>query len=257
MRGEICVGLGSFFSLAALFLLIFMQLGQINTSSLPRSIAMVKINVSTYGEALAQAFGDPIQGLYTSNASLPLEAQDGLRQLYEWGMYSHCAYVVPHEGICSNSSAGYRFTPYDAITNDMAANYSAFTNAIIPGDATFRDSGTLGSLSNSAYYLLLIGTITTALAFVLGLTRHTVTFLAATVFSLLSTILVLVGAAIWTSIVKKTESINAFVVGTPPSSIPLGFAVTMGTGIYLAWIAWACLVLAFIPYMLVSCTYRG
>ena len=47
----------------------------------------------------------------------------------------------------------------------MLSNYSIFTDAIITSDkTTFRDSSALGSKSKSAYYLLLLGTICTALA---------------------------------------------------------------------------------------------
>ena len=108
---------------------------------------------------------DPIEGLYTTNASAPLGVQAGLRQFYEFGLYSHCAYVNATAGICSNVTAATRFTPYDAITGDMAANYSQETDSILMA-FTFRNSAYLGEQSKAAYHLILLATICAALALV-------------------------------------------------------------------------------------------
>lgn len=117
----------------------------------------------TPSAGLADAFGDPITGLYTANASAPLGAQAGLRPLYQFGLYSFCAYVDGVHGTCSNHSVAAQFQPYDAITADMFQNYSRFTDAIVL-NTTFRDSAYLGSLSKAAYYMLLLGTLCAALA---------------------------------------------------------------------------------------------
>ena len=108
--------------------------------------------------ALFSAFSDPILGLYTNNASAPLDARAGLRQLYKFGLYSHCAYVNETAGLCTNTTAGYQFQPYTVITSDMLSNYSGYTSAIIQ-NATFADSSSLGKSSSSAYYFLLLGSI--------------------------------------------------------------------------------------------------
>ena len=109
-------------------------------------------------DALFSAFSDPILGLYTNNASAPLDVRAGLRQLYKFGLYSHCAYVNKTAGLCGNTTAGYQFQPYVVITSDMLSNYSGYTDAIIH-NATFADSSSLGRSSRSAYYLLLLGSI--------------------------------------------------------------------------------------------------
>ncbi len=111
------------------------------------------------------ALGDPIEGLYTDNASAPLEAMQGVRQMYKFGLYSHCGYVDDSSGICSNSSAANRFEPLTVIIADMASNYSRFTTAIVT-QGTFVDSDYLGEFTNAAYYLILVGTVATALAFI-------------------------------------------------------------------------------------------
>ena len=104
------------------------------------------------------AFYGPILGLYTDNATAPLNARAGLRQLYKFGLYSHCAYVNETAGKCTDTTAAYEFQPYTVITSDMLANYSGYTNDIIHNTAFFN-SPSLGEHTHSAYYLLLLGTI--------------------------------------------------------------------------------------------------
>ena len=116
-------------------------------------------------DALFSAFSDPILGLYTDNASAPLNARAGLRQLYKFGLYTHCAYVNKTAGLCTNTTAAYPFQPYTVITSDMLTNYSGYTDAIIH-NATFADSSSLGKSSRSAYYLLLLGSILATISLV-------------------------------------------------------------------------------------------
>lgn len=112
----------------------------------------------------ADFFPDPIDGLYTHNASAPLGVQAGLRQLYKFGFYSHCAYVDDRLGICSNRSVATKFRPYEAIISDMASNYSGYTNTFIPLSNSFRADASLGSSTQAAYWLILMGMIFAALA---------------------------------------------------------------------------------------------
>ena len=113
---------------------------------------------TAFRDALHAAFSDPILGLYTGNASAPLNVRAGLRQLYKFGIYSHCAYTNETAGLCTNTTAAYQFRPYTVITSDMLSNYSGYTDAIIH-NATFADSSSLGASARSAYYLLLLGSI--------------------------------------------------------------------------------------------------
>lgn len=222
---------------------------------------MVQLNVSGYGTALAaDFFPDVIDGLYTNNASAPLGVQAGLRQLYKFGFYSHCAYIDDATlGICSNRSVAAKFKPYEAILSDMASNYSGYTNTFIPSNSSFRADNSSGSSTQAAYWLILLGTICAALALVTGVAKHTVTFLASTMFALTSTLMVLIGAAIWTSALKKAESINSFelTLSSNNTSIPLGFTVSPGPGLYLVWASFAVLLASLVPYMVSCCTYRG
>lgn len=128
------------------------------------NISQRNFNQTFYSEALRTAFNpDPVDGLYTYNASTPLGVHAGIRQLYEFGLYSHCGYTNATAGICSNHTIPGRFVPYDVITVDMANNYSQITNTVLL-NTIFHNSGYLGTESKAAYYLILLGTICAFLA---------------------------------------------------------------------------------------------
>ena len=105
---------------------------------------------------------DPVEGLYTTNASAPLLQQAGLRNIYDFGLYNYCAYVNGTNGLCSPHVTAIKLQPFDDIVGDMPQNYSVLTLALVPSN-TFVDSQYLGEFSRGAYYLLLLGTIATAL----------------------------------------------------------------------------------------------
>lgn len=119
---------------------------------------------SSSRQGLQGATGDPPDGLYTDNASAPLGQHAGLRNIYQFGLYSHCAYVNASHGTCSNHSTADRLEPFTVISGDITTQWIVTTDALIT-DTTFTDSSYLGSFSNGAYYLLLLGTICTGLAF--------------------------------------------------------------------------------------------
>ncbi|KAF7784576.1 hypothetical protein Agabi119p4_741 [Agaricus bisporus var. burnettii] len=258
MRGELCVGVGSLLSLVSVLLMIFVHVGQINTSNVPRNVYMAKVNVSAYGDALSFAIApDPVFGLYTDNASAPLQAAAGLRQIYKFGIYSHCAYLNDTAGRCGNQTIGDQFKPYEAITTDMSANWSIFTQSFIP-DSTFRDSKFLGHNSKAAYWMLLLGLLCAAAAFITGVAKHNMTFLVSTLFAIAGSLLLLIGASIWTVIIQRAANINDLPVHSHSGdqSVPLGIVVSLGPGLLLTWAAFACLVASVIPYMISCCTFR-
>ncbi|PIL29659.1 hypothetical protein GSI_08296 [Ganoderma sinense ZZ0214-1] len=202
-----------------------------------------------YGQGLEAALGDPIGGLYAKNASAPLQAKEGIRDIYKFGLYSYCGYLNGSEGVCSNVSAANRFQPFTVITADMLSNYTGLTTALIT-EGTFIDSTYLGNFTNAAYYLILIGTISAALAFITGFLKHTLLFLLSTVFAVIGALALLIGATIWTVIIKKAESINNFVVGSATQPVPLGITVSTGDALFLVWASWACLLVSIMPYMI-------
>jgi len=221
---------------------------------------MMKVNMTNYGSALQNAIGDPVQGLYTSNATAPLNQQAGLRQLYQFGLYSYCAYVDNVQGTCSNSSAAFQLAPYSAVLGDMGHNYSELTQGFIPGDLTFTNSHYLGEFSKAAYYMLLMGSICAALAMLIGIPKRTYTYLSSTLFAIFGTLLLFIGSIIWTVLIHKAESINQALLkssGSTVATIPLGILVSAGAGLWLFWAAFVCLMLSVIPYLISCCTFRG
>lgn len=119
-----------------------------------------------FRQTLARGLGDPINGLYSTNASAPLQNEAGIRQVYKYGLYSYCGYLNGSAGTCSNSTLGNKYLPYNDILADMSLNYSALTIFIINGTSSFT-SQSIGSHTRSASYLILIGTICAFLAFVM------------------------------------------------------------------------------------------
>jgi hypothetical protein len=68
--------------------------------------------------------------------------------------------------------------------------------------------------------------------------------------SVLSSIFVLTGSAIWTVIIQKSHSVENILVGPPNGRVPVGIVVSTGPGLYLAWASFACLVVSIVPYMI-------
>ncbi|KAI5123705.1 hypothetical protein M0805_000301 [Coniferiporia weirii] len=257
LRGELCIGAATFLSFAAVILVIFAHVGQINTSTVPRGLAMMKVNVSGYGIALQTSTGDPVQGLYAPNASTSIGEGAGLRELYQFGLYSYCAYVDTVQGVCSNSSAAFPLEPYSVILADMPFRYSNLTQAFIPDGLTFTNSHYLSEFSRAAYYLLLLGSICAALAMIIGIPKRTYTYLFSTLLAILGTGLLFIGAVIWTVLVNKVQSINKATVVTSDSTTPLGINVSAGASLWLFWASFVCLFLSIMPYLVSCCTYRG
>ncbi|KAG2044311.1 actin cortical patch SUR7/pH-response regulator pali [Suillus americanus] len=256
MRGEYCVGGASFLSFVALLLLIFVHVGQINTSLVPHGIAMAKVNTSGFGQALNESILNPIGGLYTTNYTSPLGEQNGLRQFYEFGLYSYCAYVNSSAGTCTNHTIADKFEPYIAMKSDMFTNYSQYTDTMFV-NTTFVNSSYLAYNSRVAYYFILIGTIFATIALFTGVAKRALLFFVSTASSIMAALFILIGAAIWTSIVKKCEDINTLEIVQLNGGVLSGITVSYGNGIYLAWAAFACLAAATVPYMVSCCTFRG
>jgi len=215
---------------------------------------MAKMNVSQYGQTLAQGLGDPINGLYATNATAPLQKGAGIRQVYKFGLYSYCGYVNNTAGICTNTTTANKYQPYDALVADMSANYSALTDYIINGTSSF-ESQSMASHTHTAYYLILVGTICAFLALVIGVFKRTFAFLTSACLALIATTLVLTGASLWTSAVNSSESVNGLILNT--TNIPLGIEVSSGPGLSILWAAVGCLCASLIPYLISCCTFRG
>lgn len=60
--------------------------------------------------------------------------------------------------------------------------------------------------------------------------------------------LLLIGASLWTVMIKKSQAINTAV--NPLSQVKIGIIVTEGNGLFILWAAFVCLFVSVIPYML-------
>jgi hypothetical protein len=218
-------------------------------------------------QTLAKGLGDPITGLYTTNASAPLGAEAGIRQEYKFGLYSYCGYLNNTAGTCTNTTMADRYLPYNALIADMSLNYSALTIFIINGTSSF-ESQSIGSHTRSATYLILIGTICAFLALVMcadmfilvsdgsvannysisGVFKHTLAFLASACLAILATVFLLIAASLWTSAINTSESVNGLILNT--TNIPLGIQVSSGSGLSLLWAAVGLLFASLIPYLI-------
>lgn len=282
MRGEVCIGLGSVLSFTSLMLLIFLHIGQMSTASTPKGIYMADVNTSVYGLTVFGATTEFREPLYAPNGAVPLATGSGLRERYRWGLYSYCAYANPHmpaiinsttlanataaaistdtkdwQGLCSNSTAARKYKPYDAMIADMNEYWKGYTSGALPSGSTdFRKSGTLGTYTASAYYLIILATLCVFFTFVLGILRYTYTFLLSTLLAVVATIMLLIAAAMWTAMVNMSKDINQFIIAGP-SNLPLGIQVTTGPGIYILWASFAMIFASILPYMISCCTYRG
>jgi hypothetical protein len=61
--------------------------------------------------------------------------------------------------------------------------------------------------------------------------------------------MLLIGASIWTVLIKKSEAVNDFVIGPNNHPVPLGIVVSVGSGLYMIWAAFACMLISIVPYM--------
>ncbi|KAF8213504.1 hypothetical protein K438DRAFT_2009685 [Mycena galopus ATCC 62051] len=249
MRGEFCVGAASILSFVSLLLLIFVHVSQINTSTVPRGISLVKINVSAYGDALHQAIVDPVDGLYTTNASAPFESGAGLRQFYLFGLYAHCGYINSTEGTCTNKSIQNQFTPYAALTSDMPAitlssrTLSCPTILDDPSRHNMRSGGSLNvrrPTTSPNQLNILLGAVCS------GVAKYSATFFLSTFAAIIGSIFLLIGATIWTVIIKKTQAVNSAMLGAT-SPVPVGIEVSIGKGLYLIWAAFVTLLFSAVP----------
>ncbi|KAG6837883.1 hypothetical protein H0H93_013036 [Arthromyces matolae] len=195
-----------------------------------------RVNVSQYSSALETSLTDPFNNIYTTNASAPLGVQAGLRYYYDFGLYSYCAYLNDSQGICGNQTIGAQYRPYDAITSDMGANFSKITQALVQ-DTDFQSSNFLGDATKAAYWMLLLGTLCALLASLTGFLKNHFTFFLSTIFSVSGTALLLIGASIWTIMIKKSEVVNDILIGTEGNAVPIGIVVTVQRGLYLTWAA--------------------
>jgi len=81
-----------------------------------------------------------------------------------------------------------------------------------------------------------------------GIAKNGVTFFVSTIFSIGGSVLLLIGASLWTVMIKKSQAINTAM--NPLNQVKIGITVSEGNGLFILWAAFVCLFVSVIPYML-------
>ena len=217
------------------------------------------------------ALRDPLfPGLYTDNASAPLQAGAGLRRAYGFGLYSYCAYINDTAGSCTARTLVHQFRPYAVITNDVPSNYSNYTDNILHNPA-FANSSSLASGARAACCLLLLGSILLltflvmyvwfrplifgglgSLTFVLPsgpivffCGHHISGLFISAVSVVLAPIFFLAGSPTWAATIKKAKEANPWKIQS--TQLPLRIEVSAGDGLDYARVVSGLLMACFTP----------
>lgn len=180
--------------------------------------------------------------------------------MYSWGLYSVCGYfynaTFDGGGGCTNTSIAFAFTPFDVILSDTPSRFNTPVAPFITnsqGVDDFINSGYFTTFTHAAYYLILVATIATALALIIGVWRYTATFVISTLLVVIAAIFLLVSSILWSTVIRQAKSINDV---RSSQGIPLGIEVQQGNAPYMVWAAFALLVASIIPYGISCCTFR-
>lgn len=80
--------------------------------------------------------------------------------------------------------------------------------------------------------------------------KHVITFFSSAVFAILGSIFLLSGVAVWTAIIQNAQELSHLNITLENTSMQLSLQLAAGRGLYLTWIAFACLSMSIVPYML-------
>lgn len=204
-----------------------------------------------------------------------------------------CGYNNENKGRCNSTIFGYPFEPVSQMVSDIpatsaAGNLKDQAVASIGKDAvSFKDNSWNHALSRAGSLLIFVsaagmpivtaltppqvGSCLTALAFIFGLIKHRLSFFVAALCATISAFFLMIGAAIWTSVIAKDSGILKKVKVT--NGQPLGIYVNAGPSLCewprrlsrlrpcanpadLTWVAFAFIALSVFPYVISCCTYR-
>ncbi|CAK9784599.1 hypothetical protein CC85DRAFT_282973 [Cutaneotrichosporon oleaginosum] len=252
MRGEHCIAGASVLTFISMILLLFANIGQVSPGAVTSGLYMVQVDVSGFGNALQSANKQSNNLYWTQNT--PMGDSKGLRQYYRYGLYNACGYQKSG-GVCNSTIFGYPYAPFEQMLADTPSkpnDYKKMTQDIIPS-STFKNNAWNGTMSKSASSLIFIASILTGLAFVFGLIKLRLCFLLAAGCSGLAAFFLMIGAAIWTSIIAKNAWLTIVKV---QGGVKLGILVTPGPALYLSWVSFVLVTLSVAPYVISCCTYR-
>ena len=185
-------------------------------SLVPRNIRMVDVNLSGLGAATGA--GSALYG--TGPRTAP---NSGLRQHYEWGLWTYCGHdtLGGSPDYCSGTQWANEFQPVSAILADVPTQFQTQVANALPSGSTFASGGYLGRFrydfsflfgkiginklryftsinSKGAFYVLFVGAAAGGLALITGFLAHRIAFLLAAMLTFFAFLCEAVGCIIWT-----------------------------------------------------------
>lgn len=254
MPFSVCASLGTFLSLAAVVLTIFVSISQIRPNqTVPRHVRMALIDTTGFGQAVVTASG--------GNGGVPADFYGsgngaGLRPYYSIGVWASCAAgtVDGTADYCSDPSFGNYLALPDIIVADVPQQYQNAASNVIP-QSTFTASGYLRNFTRAAFYLIFIGAILAGISLFISIAAERFAWLLGAIAALLSGVSLAAAAIIWTiMIVKLRGAVNNATVG---AGTPLGITVSYGVALWLLWAAAGAMLVATLPFLLACCFGRN
>ncbi|GJN94778.1 hypothetical protein Rhopal_007870-T1 [Rhodotorula paludigena] len=267
-----CAGLGLTFSFAAVILLVFAQISQINSDLIPRHLRLVHIDTSGLATALSSAAkASPVPDLANANYSDIFSSQvvgdgyfvkktdetlaTGVRKSYEWGLWSYCT-TNGDEGdarsYCYTRSIHPSFQPAKVLLEDIPAQYSALLKDTLP-ENVFTADNYLGTYTQAATYCTMVGSLALALAALIGLFARKGAFVLSSLLSIVAFLALAVGTIIYQVIFARARvAINdATTAGTD-----VGITLDYGNALWILWAATVLTLFSILPLSIACCTGR-
>ncbi|BGP43949.1 hypothetical protein JCM10450v2_008161 [Rhodotorula kratochvilovae] len=267
-----CAGLGLLFSFAAVILLVFTEITQINSDLIPRHLRIVSIDTSGLGVALASAAKSAAPALAGGNFSEIYAPQSvgegyfvkptgaaphaGLYRGYEWGLWSYCATqgdLGAPRSYCYTRSIRPGFQPAQVLVEDVPEQYAELLKTVLP-DNVFTADNYLGQYTQAATYLIMAGALSATIAALIGLFARRGAFVLGALFSIVGFLGLFIGCTIWTVIVARARSAinDATSEGTD-----VGIMLEYGNGLWIAWAATGLMLASVLPFSIACCTGRS
>ncbi|ORY55531.1 actin cortical patch SUR7/pH-response regulator pali [Leucosporidium creatinivorum] len=258
-----CAGFATLLSVAAVVLLIFGEIGQIETSIVTRHLRIVTIGTSGVGAAIAEHLDTGmanVTGLYNTATTYKVKTgngtHDGLRKNYEFGIWNYCATngdIGTERSYCTPRAFGAPIQPAAVFLQDVPTKFAEPLQAILP-DSVFTADDYLGKFTTAASYLVFVGAIAAALCMLIGFVAHKGAYVLGAILALISALTLAIGLVIYTVIFSRI--ISAISDVQVAENVDLGVDVAYGNALWLMWGAAAAIIFAVLPFSIACCTGR-